>query len=214
MNKALISILALALLAACSSTGRQNYSSVAALDSNADATYEATLCEALFVLGAILADPDPVQDVTGTYAVFDETNERLRIIAYGVSESGVQALVLQLEGAADFVSGTTLDGGAFGAGSVYLTWGTSESSTNEGIPILSDAATFSAPAAITPTLTLADSGAEILRPMAQTLYQLDGDIAFDDMDCTAPDASMHSALDFTLELSGILAYAGMLGPLP
>lgn len=214
MNKALTGILALIVVTACSSTGRESYSSVAALDSNADATYEATLCEALFALGAILADPDPVQDVTGTYAVFDDANERLRIIAYGVSESGAQALVLQLEGAGDFVSGTTLAGGAFGAGSVYLTWGTSESSTNEGIPIVSDAATFGAPATTTPTLALTDSGAQILRPTAQTLYRLDGDIVFDDMDCTAPDDTMQSGLDFTLELSGILAYADTLDPLP
>ena len=204
--------------ASCDSQGRPFFQSLATLDSNADAVYDGTLCEAAFAMGALLSDPDPEQNVTGSFAVFDPVNERLRIVAYGQGVDGTQALVLVLQGGGDFVDDSgdpeivESELGTINAGTLTMFWGRAANASSGGVPLLPDITSFGEPAALAIDLTLTDTGFTLLRGTSVPLYELGGTLSIDDLDCTNLDGDDNAALDFDLEFTGILAYEGELDP--
>lgn len=200
-------------LASCEGEGRPFYPSIVTLASDSDAVYDTSLCEAAFALGAILSDPAPLQDVTGTYAAFDRDNERLRLIAYGNNaDDQTQALILTLTGSGDFVDDSdtpVIDDGELGtitAGTMTLVWGTASNAVSDGVPVLPEVSTFSDPMAIAVDLEFSTTDLVIARGAFEPLFALNGTITIEDADCTSLEDDENDDLDYEIEVTNVLAY--------
>lgn len=199
------------LLASCAGEGRDFFISSVSLDSDAaggpDGVFNPSFCEGLYNLGAILSDPMPEQDITGSYALLDDANESFLLIAYG---SGT-AMILEIAGEAGFVEvdPPALDDMNLGvSGTAAITSGDFSGTLVDGIPVLSNTATYSAPGTITTSLTFTDTGLVLSRPAPNELYNLGGTITLGGIDCTAADDTMNMGLDYTLTLTNVLSREG------
>lgn len=205
----LLIITVLVAAASCAGEGRDYFAGSVSLDSDAasgpDGMYEPSFCEGLYNLGAILSDPAPEQDVTGNAIRLDDANERFLLIAYG---SGT-AMILEIAGEAGFVEvgPPVVDDANLGmSGTAAITSGDFTGTLTNGIPVLTNTATYMTPATITAALTFTDTGIPLARPAPNELFQTSGTITLGGVDCTAADDTANVGLDYTLTLTNVLAH--------